>query len=887
MTPPPPVRPVFSRYGFAVLTTVTIVSIHSVLHYFTGNIPPLLLFTLAVVFTAWWGGFGPGLLATVLCLVALETLIPPPARGTYLGDSEHLIRIGTFVVINVAISAIAHALHSAVHREWQKAEALSASEERLRLAAEATEDVIWDWDIASGRVQWSVAMEKRFGWPEALPSTDEAWWQERIHDEDRERTLTGIRAVLADRTHDRWEGDYRFRRGDGTYARVLDRGCVQRDATGRAVRMIGATLDLTASEETTAAARRNRKELQAIIDTVPSLISYVDREFIYRWNNRAYERWFQRPLAQITGRPMRELLGEAAFALVRPQIERALGDVPHEYEDYLPYADRDGRWIHAVYEPHHAADGSVDGVVVAVTDITERKLAEAAVREAAEQRRLALEAADLGAWDYRFQTGEILGDERFFRMFGVIADKFTYAAAFERIHPDDRADTHAAVDAALAGVNDGKYRKEYRVIWPDGTLRWLAVHGRAYFTGTEGARRPLRFTGICIDITDRVLASERLAAALEAAEAANRAKDAFLGTLSHELRTPLTPVLFLAATLARSPDLSPALREDFAMIRRNIELEARLIDDLLDVTRITSGKLQLDLQPTDLHTVLERSITLLRRDIDARHLVLETDLAAAPHEASADPLRVQQVFWNVLKNAVKFTPEGGTITVRSRCEESGRWHLAISDTGLGITAEELPSIFDAFAQGKEASSHRFGGLGLGLAICDRVVREHGGRIWAESAGRDLGSTFHIEIPRDSTPAAREAVAAPAPPLPAPPSRRLLIVEDHEPTRQALDRLLKELGYEVTIAATAERARQLAAASTYDLMVSDLGLPDGSGHDLVVEFGRDYGLKAIALSGYGTEADVLRSKTAGFLDHLTKPVDIEAVHAAILRALNPG
>ncbi|MGB8166452.1 MAG: ATP-binding protein, partial [Chthoniobacteraceae bacterium] len=452
------------------------------------------------------------------------------------------------------------------------------------------------------------------------------------------------------------------------------------------------------------------------------------------------------------------------------------------------------------------------------------------------------------------------------------------------IYPDDRAITHEAVQAALAGAEDGKFRKEMRVVWPDGSMHWIAAHGRVYFTGTEGAREPLRFTGICIDITERVLASERLAAALEAAEAANRAKDAFLATLSHELRTPLTPVLFLAATLERSAEVTASLREDFAMIRRNIELEARLIDDLLDVTRITRGKLQLERETTDLHAVLQRSIALVRRDIDARHLQLEIDLAAARHETNADPVRVQQVFWNVLKNAVKFTSEGGTIAVRSWCREPGCWHLAISDTGLGITPEELPRIFDAFAQGEEASSHRFGGLGLGLAISERVVREHGGRIWAESVGRDAGSTFHIELPLDAAP---DNVAEPAPTLPAARPCRLLIVEDHEPTRRMIERLLEKRGYQTTIAATAEHARQLAAASTFDLMISDLGLPDGSGHDLAVEFGRDYGLKAIALSGYGTEADVMRSKAAGFLDHLTKPVDIEAVHGAILRALNPA
>jgi signal transduction histidine kinase len=365
-----------------------------------------------------------------------------------------------------------------------------------------------------------------------------------------------------------------------------------------------------------------------------------------------------------------------------------------------------------------------------------------------------------------------------------------------------------------------------------------------------------------------------LAETKKAAEAANRAKDEFLAALSHELRTPLTPVLMLAGEMEKSAEISAAVRRDFAMIRKNVELEARIIDDLLDLTRITRGKLTLRFETVDVHALIEHPLAILRADREAKDITVALNFDAIAHHVSGDAVRLQQVFWNVLKNAIKFTPQGGRIAIRS-WNEDGQLRVSVSDTGSGITPEEMPRIFTAFEQGREAAASRFGGLGLGLSITALLVREHRGRIWAESAGRDQGAAFHLELP---------LVASPAPDQPATPSLaspkarplRVLLVEDHEDTRGILQRLMTRWGHSIMVAASVSEAREAIAKGTFDLLLSDLGLPDGTGYDVIAAFREKSDAPAVAMSGFGMEADLARTTAAGFAEHVVKPVSADAL-----------
>ena len=374
------------------------------------------------------------------------------------------------------------------------------------------------------------------------------------------------------------------------------------------------------------------------------------------------------------------------------------------------------------------------------------------------------------------------------------------------------------------------------------------------------------------DVTDRKRAEEALIVAKEHAEAASKAKDNFLAALSHELRTPLNPVLMTATALASDPTLPAEAREQLEMMRRNIELEARLIDDLLDLTRIIHGKLTLAPVTADIHELLLQTDEIVRSDGLSKRLRILLKFDAAQHFALVDPARLQQVFWNLLRNAVKFTPNDGTITVSTRNDTKGRIIICVADDGIGIRAEVLAQIFDAFDQADTAGEHRYGGLGLGLAISSAIVNAHGGQIKAESQGLGEGADFTITL--SSVPAPAEASQQDTPSTQPTRAMTLLIVEDHEATRTVLERLLTRSGHLVITAGNVHDALAAYKARRFDAVISDLGLPDGSGIDLMVQIQSIRPVPAIALSGYGMEDDLQRSTAAGFFAHLVKPVKMD-------------
>ena len=370
----------------------------------------------------------------------------------------------------------------------------------------------------------------------------------------------------------------------------------------------------------------------------------------------------------------------------------------------------------------------------------------------------------------------------------------------------------------------------------------------------------------------------------KAEEAAARAKDHFLAVLSHELRTPLSPVLTAASALEQDPSLSADAREMMRIIRRNVELETRLIDDLLDLTRISKGKLVLNPETLDLHSVISAALEVCDADLHEKGIDVAVAADAAAHHVEGDRIRLQQVLWNLLKNAIKFTPPGGRIDVRTSNENGARVRVEVADTGAGIDPAVLPGIFNAFEQGGRTVTSRYGGLGLGLAIAKTLVEIHRGRISASSRGKGHGATFVVELPTVPPAPTPDAGAAPAGgaagATPGGAKVRILLVEDHKDTARVMARLLEQLQYEIRTADSLAAARKLVAGYSFDLVISDLGLPDGSGNDLMRELRGTRGMRGIALTGWGMEEDVAQSRDAGFDRHLTKPVDFASLQAAI-------
>lgn len=387
------------------------------------------------------------------------------------------------------------------------------------------------------------------------------------------------------------------------------------------------------------------------------------------------------------------------------------------------------------------------------------------------------------------------------------------------------------------------------------------------------------YSKVTRDITDQIRSREFEAEKI-AAEKASKAKDDFLAALSHELRTPLTPALAAANYLASNASKVPAeFAEDLEIIKRNVRLQARLIDDLLDLTRITRGKLQLHLEPVDANAVVRDAIEIANSAILSKKLSVSTELGAEKHHIRGDSIRLQQIFWNLINNAVKFTPSGGQVAVRTYNDDAGHFRFEITDNGIGIERERLASIFTPFEQADPSVSRQFGGLGLGLAISKHLIDLHHGRIEAESRGRSFGTTFKITL--DTLPeGAAETSADSASSKHVPKQLRILLVEDHRDTRHAMSRLLTHFGHQTSVADSTRRALEMMASQRFDLVLCDIGLPDGSGYDVISRAKAKGPIKAVAITGFGTDEDIRRSKEAGFDFHLIKPVDFHELRTVL-------
>ncbi|RBP44639.1 PAS domain S-box-containing protein [Roseimicrobium gellanilyticum] len=498
-----------------------------------------------------------------------------------------------------------------------------------------------------------------------------------------------------------------------------------------------------------------------------------------------------------------------------------------------------------------------------------------AMEKNAQQLGVALGAAQLGTWNWDAQTDAMTISERTGEIYGLNAGTYPSRSVLRGLlHPDDR---ELAKSSAQRSVETGcDYDIEYRVRLPQGGYRWVAAKGRCVFH-LDGSLAGM--LGVAQDITASKVAEARLRESAAAAESANRSKDLFLAVLSHELRTPLTPVLLAADTMEHDAELPAAFKADIAMIRRNVELEAKIIDDLLDISRITSGKLNLNLESVDVNDSIRQVCAMCTAQITERSIQVRCDFADEPGTVRADSARLQQVLWNLLNNAVKFTPEGGTINIRTE-RLDGHLRIQVQDSGMGIDQELLPQIFNAFEQGDIRITRQFGGLGLGLAITKALVDMHHGTIAAESDGKGTGACFTVTLPLETE------VRAPASHSPSaqqpgrPVSLHLLVVEDHADTARVLGTHLRRMGFTVTLAHTVADALALVGEQHFDLVISDLGLPDQSGFELMRQIHAIRPIPGIAMSGYGMAEDIRKSREAGFSQHLVKPVNVTRLEEAI-------
>ncbi len=507
--------------------------------------------------------------------------------------------------------------------------------------------------------------------------------------------------------------------------------------------------------------------------------------------------------------------------------------------------------------------------------------AEERAKEEELRLRLALEAGGMGAWEWNVPAGRVRWSERVESIYGFRPGSFggtmeDYQAA---LHPDDREAVRSAIRRAIAERTD--LRMEHRVVRPDGTVRWVEGRGAPVF-GADGALE--RMLGVCVDVTDRKDAELQL-------REANRLKDEFIATVSHELRTPMTAILGWTTMLPARAGDPVALQRGLEVIERNARAQARLIDDVLDVSRIVTGKLHLAVATVDLAAVVRGALDTVGPRAQAKGVGLVAEVSSDLGTLVGDPDRLQQVVWNLTWNAVKFTPRGGTVTVRAE-RSDGAVTLVVTDTGEGIAPEFLPHVFERFRQADSSSTRSHGGLGLGLAIARHLIGLHGGTVSAESAGLGRGATFTVtlplefeELPRASVPEVAMTEQAPKRVSGVLKGLRVLVVDDEPDARELLAEVLRGDGAEVELAGSVAAALASFDERRPDVLVSDIGMPTEDGHALIRKVRARSPEKggrtpAVAVTAYAQAEDARRALASGFQRHMTKPVEPEALVALV-------
>jgi PAS domain S-box-containing protein len=519
----------------------------------------------------------------------------------------------------------------------------------------------------------------------------------------------------------------------------------------------------------------------------------------------------------------------------------------------------------------------------------ERVRVEAALQESEERFRLSTYAVDGMVYDWDLQTGEVYRSEGLYRLIDLHPEDVPSNSDWwaTRIHPEDLLDVEAKVASILNGSGD-RYEFEYRVRHANG--QWIDVWDRGYLLHSQQGK-VVRVVGSTTDITNRkqaeqereqLLARERTAR--EQAEAANRIKDEFLAVVSHELRSPLNPILGWSKLL-RTRQLSEQKKEyALEVIERNAQIQAQLINDLLDVSRILRGKLSLNKTQVDLGLTIQSALETVQLALDAKSIQICTEIDPALRMVSGDADRLQQVVWNLLSNAVKFTPEGGQVSVRLEYLDSHA-QITITDTGKGIHPNFLPHVFDRFRQEDATTTRQFGGLGLGLALVRYLVELHGGQVKADSRGEGHGATFTVKLPLLPPHLTTEREQQPAKPSVDLKGTQILVVDDDSTTREFIAFFLELQGARVITAASAREAITVLTRFRPDIMLSDIGMPDMDGYMLmrqVRSLSPEQGgqVPAIALTAYAGEIDYRQAIAAGFQKHITKPVELDQLMEAI-------
>jgi PAS domain S-box-containing protein len=845
---------------------------------------PFLLFFGAVVAAAWWGGVGCGLLTTILAALVSNYFFILP-QYTFRLEAAAIVRLSVFVIQCAAISMICGSLRMAHQRLERNSLKLQESEASLRHTN------LWITAILESITEGFYALDVQWRFVYINPQS------QRLFKRPLQELLgQPIWDVLPDLEGTTMGNTFRRAMAGRQPVMMETPGVVYPDrlfemhmnplANGLAVYL----RDLTDRRKDEQQLRQQMQMLDLANDSI--MIRELDSAVITYWNQGA---------ARHYGWSAEEAIGQSTIDLLKtvlPEpmetIRAAILQAGHWIGELIQ-TTRSGRTVivSSRWTLQQTPVGQPRAILEINYDVTEQKQTEAALRKSELHFRTLANSMPQMFWTARPDGQLEYCNQRWYNYTGL-----TPAQSFDQgwlsvLHRDDQTRCQQAwAEALRTGQPLALEARPLRAV--DGQYRWHLV--RAFPLQGEGGE-VLRWFGSSTDIhdqkltlveRDRALAQERVART--EAEAANRIKDEFLAMLSHELRTPLNPILgWISLLRSRSLDATTQTRA-FETIERNAKIQADLIEDLLDVSRILRGKLILDIHTVNLASVINAALETVQLSAQAKTITLHTDLDPAVGPVSGDRNRLQQIVWNLLSNAIKFTPEGGEVTIRL-CQDGNYAVIEVQDTGQGISADFLPHVFEQFRQADSSSTRAYGGLGLGLAIVRYLSEQHGGQVSVISPGEGLGATFTVRLPQHegvpvpSTPTKRDGSVSLA-------GRKVLVIDDDFDSLLLLTALLEEDAIEVLTADSAEAGLHLVTQHHPDLLISDIGMPDQDGFMLIralrqrpaAEGGN---IPAIALTAYAGDQNRDRALAAGFQRHLTKPIDLQELRLTLVDLLYGG
>jgi PAS domain S-box-containing protein len=849
-------------YGVAVLGSGLVVSARLAPEGTQRSFWASLAFLCAVTAAGALGGWKPGLLTTALSACSAALFLVRPYYTFRVASTSDAMRIAGSVVVGIAISVLCEAWHRARQRVAERQRGMELALEQLRIVtdsmaasvAHCSRDLKYVW-VSKSYADWiGLPVDQIVGRPIVEIIGREAFDQLRSR---FERVLAGEQAQYEEVIDIRGLGP---RWAHAVYAPTLDR-------TGVPDGWVVVVLDITERRQVDEALRRSEERFTRFMQFLPGLAWIKDLNGRYVYANDAAVTAFNRPREALYGKKDGDIFPAHDAAQFAENDRKAIASQTGvQLIETLKHSD--GRIHHSVVTkfPIPDLDGKPAFVGGIAIDITDQLHAEKLRADSEERFRQMAESINEVFWMTDPDVTEVLYvSPAYERVWGrTCRSLYENPRSFlDAVHPDDLERVRAtAFERHGRGESTDE---EFRIVMPNGAVRWVRDRG---FPIKDKSGRVFRKAGIAEDITDRKLAEQAL-------KDADRRKDEFLATLAHELRNPLAPLRNAVELLRQAGDDPEISLEARKIMERQLGHMVRLIDELLDISRVTSGKLQLHRERVELAAAVQSAVEATRPLIEASALELTVTLPRESIFLDADPTRLAQIISNLLNNAAKYTEKGGRIWVSAQ-RQNGSVAISIRDTGIGLAKEHLSQIFKMFSQVTPALERSQGGLGIGLALVRGLTELHQGTIEAHSNGPGLGSEFIVRLPvlevRPSTSAT--AVASEAGPSLGS-KCRILVVEDNIDSAQSLALLLRRMGYEIEVAYDGLEAVQATAAFRPRVVLLDIGLPRMNGYEAAKRIREQSGsdeVAIVALTGWGQEKDKQLASEAGFDHHLTKPVE---------------